>query len=251
MKIILIGSSGAMGKVVVNLVSSMDGYEVIAGIQSDDLDQGFPYSSDFSKLNDLAQEADVIIDFSTPVLTDQVVDFALNNKLPLILATTGQNEEQNVKIEKASQIIPILNSHNTSIGVNVMEEIVQELTKKLYPLGYDVEIIEKHHRYKIDAPSGTAEMLLEAVEKNTGENNEAVYGREGISDQRQHNQIGMHSIRGGDIVGEHTVLFAANQEVIEITHRAGSKEIFAKGAIQAAEFLVKKESGLYDMHDAL
>lgn len=255
MKIVLIGSSGAMGHVVESVVNKQKAGQIVAGFQEEvDTSRAFPTFSDFNEMNQYFTsegKADVIIDFSTAALTEELLEFAQKQKLPIMLATTGQTPEQEAKIKEAAKHIAILDTHNTSIGVNVMEKAVGDLTKALYPLGYDVEIIEKHHRYKVDAPSGTAKMLYDSVTNNTSEDNIEVDGRSGISEPRKHQEIGVHAIRGGDIVGEHTVIFANNQEVLEITHRAGSKEIFASGAIRGATFILDKEAGIYDMHDAL
>lgn len=254
MNILLIGSDGAMGKVVRSIAPEFN-HQVVLGLQAEaDLESDIPLATNFEelgeKLNQLSEKPEVIIDFSTPKLTDSIVEFAVNYQLPLMLATTGQTAEQEEKIQEAANKIAIIDAHNTSIGVNVMEKIIEQMTSILSPLGYDIEIIEKHHRYKKDAPSGTAKMLLDAVERGLSEEPSVVYGREGAEAQRQLGEVGVHAIRGGDIVGEHTVIFANNQEVLELTHRAGSKELFARGAISAAEFLAKQtKSGIYSMND--
>lgn len=254
MKIILIGSDGAMGKVVYNLSEELD-YTVVAGLQATVADNGpFPIATDFDELSavvdSLKEQPDVIIDFSVPFLTDGLLHFAVKHNLPIMLATTGQTPEQEVKIQQAGEQIAILDTHNTSIGVNVMQKVTQQLSEILYPLGYDIEIIEKHHRYKKDAPSGTAKMLLDSVKAGMTEDAQEVYGREGVGEAREHREVAVHAIRGGDIVGEHTVLFAGNQETIELTHRAGSKELFARGAIAGAKFLKDvKAPGIYSMND--
>lgn len=254
MNIILIGSDGAMGKVIRTLSPDLH-HHVVMGLQAHPSDESdiiiaTTFEELDSKMSQLTNKADVIIDFSTPKLTDALLEFAVNHKLPIMLATTGQTAEQEALIEEAAQHIAIIDAHNTSIGVNVMERIVEQMTSILSPLGYDIEIIEKHHRYKIDSPSGTAKMLLDAVEKGMEVDPTIIYGREGNDTQRSSKEVGVHAIRGGDIVGEHTVLFANNQEVLELTHRAGSKELFARGAISAAEFLTQQEqAGIYSMND--
>lgn len=253
MKIILIGSSGAMGQVVAKLAKELN-HQVVAGLQNNQVPQDFPYAADFESLSRILEgegiKADVIIDFSTPALTNDMLEFAEKHNLAIMLATTGHNEEQSNNIKEASHSIPILDTHNTSIGVNVMQEIVEKLTEILYPLGYDIEIMEKHHRYKKDSPSGTALMLLDSVQSGMKEESLNRFGRHGDKEERVHNEIGIHAIRSGDIVGEHTVLYGNNQETIEITHRAGSKELFARGAIAGAQFLVNnQEPGLYNMSD--
>lgn len=251
MKIILVGSSGAMGQTIAQLVSNTGKHEIVAGIQEMAVEGPIPYFSNFEALKAAKIEADVIIDFSHVSLTDALITFAVEQQLPVMLATTGQNADQEANITAASETIAILNAHNTSIGVNVMEHIAGEMTKLLYPLGYDIEIIEKHHRYKKDAPSGTAVMLKDAIVNNMPEEAVVNHGRSGLGEPRRHEEIGIHAVRGGDIVGEHTILFANNQETLELVHRAGSKDIFARGAITGAEFVVNAKPGLYSMTDAL
>ncbi|MBK0348763.1 4-hydroxy-tetrahydrodipicolinate reductase [Aerococcaceae bacterium zg-ZJ1578] len=257
MQIILVGSSGAMGQSIVRFCEQDNHYDIYAGIQADkEKDELYPVFHRFEELSEYVatqnEKPDVIIDFSTPHLTEELLVFATAYKIPIVLATTGQNESQIEQIRQASQQIAILDTHNTSIGVAVMQQTLASLTRTLYPLGYDIEIIEKHHRYKKDSPSGTAIMLKQAIESMIAENMiSVVYGREGLSQGRQREEIGIHAIRGGDIVGEHTVIFANNQETIEITHRAGSKELFVRGALQCAEFVVTKSAGLYSMVDLM
>ncbi|XJS09768.1 4-hydroxy-tetrahydrodipicolinate reductase [Aerococcaceae bacterium WGS1372] len=254
MNIILIGSDGAMGKVIQSLAPLMN-HKVVIGLQATQSDESdLLIVTSFKEMEEQMDrfniEADVMIDFSTPKLTEELLEFAVKHKLPIMLATTGQTADQEALIHESGKDIAIIDAHNTSIGVNVMEKIVEQMTSILSPLGYDIEIIEKHHRYKQDSPSGTAKMLLDAVKKGMIEEPSIVYGREGTETQRQINEVGVHAIRGGDIVGEHSVIFANNQEVIELTHRAGSKELFARGALSAAEFLAKQcENGIYSMND--
>lgn len=255
MNILLIGASGAMGQAVIQYVSqTTDRVKVV--LQDKPNDQAdYQVFTSFEKMGAYLTEnrslVDVMIDFSTPKITDQVVAFAKEHRLPLMLATTGQTEEQEALIKAASQRVAIVDTHNTSIGVNVMEALVAQMTKILYPLGYDIEIIEKHHRYKKDSPSGTAKMILDAVQDNIDENTSVLGGRQGLEYARPHSEIGVHAIRGGDIIGEHTILFANNQETLELTHRAGTKDLFVRGALQAAHFLMTVEPGLYDMKDVI
>lgn len=256
MNIILIGSSGAMGRVVTKIAAE-EGYTIAAGLEAEsDAVPVYPAAHSFDGLADLITkeniQADVIIDFSTPALTEDMLEFAVKHKLPIMLATTGHTQEQEQAIIESAKHLPILNTHNTSIGINVMQAVLSQLTKSLQPLGYDIEIIEKHHRYKKDAPSGTAKMLLNTIQSEMNHTGSTVYGREGMSDTKASNEIGVHAIRSGDIVGEHSVIFGNNQESIEISHRAGSKELFAKGALSGAAFLIKEaKPGLYSMSDVL
>lgn len=255
MNILLVGASGAMGQAVIQYVSQTSDQVTVVLQETPDERADYQVFTSFEKMGEYLaenrQQVDVMIDFSTPKITDRVVAFAKEHRLPLMLATTGQTEEQESFIKAASQQVAIVDTHNTSIGVNVMEALVAQMTKILYPLGYDIEIIEKHHRYKKDSPSGTAKMILDAVQGNIDENTSVLGGREGLEYARPHSEIGVHAIRGGDIVGEHTILFANNQETIELTHRAGTKDLFVRGALQAAHFLMGVEPGLYDMKDVI
>lgn len=255
MNILLIGASGAMGQAVIQYVAQTSDRVTVALQDQPNDHADYQVFTSFEKMGDYLVEnrskVDVMIDFSTPKITDQVVNLAKEHRLPLMLATTGQTEAQEVLIQAASKQVAIVDTHNTSIGVNVMEALVAQMTRILYPLGYDVEIIEKHHRYKKDSPSGTAKMILDAVQENIDENTSVLGGRQGLEYARPHSEIGVHAIRGGDIVGEHTILFANNQETIELTHRAGTKDLFVRGALQAAHFLMTVEPGLYDMKDVI
>ena len=199
-------------------------------------------------MSEVEELADVIIDFSHHSTIDDTLSYAIKTKTPIVIATTGFNEEELEKIKKASNIIPIFHSSNMSLGVNVLVKLVKEAAKSLN--GFDIEIIEKHHNKKLDAPSGTAVMIANGV-KEVLPDSEYIYGRHGRSDKRSSNEIGIHAIRGGTIVGEHTTIFAGHDEVVEIKHSAQSKDIFAKGAIAAAKFLVKQEAGYYNMNNML
>ena len=195
-------------------------------------------------------EYDAIIDFSHFSLIDDVLEAGIAKKVPVLVATTGHTEEQLKKIEKAAELIPVIKATNTSLGVNIVNEIVAFATKLLK--NFDIEIVEKHHNRKIDAPSGTASTLLEIVKENLNDGNDyrTVYGREGYS-KRAEKEIGVHAIRGGNIVGEHTVIYAKNDEIIEIKHEALSRKMFSDGAVKAIEFLSGKNAGKYTMRDVL
>lgn len=193
------------------------------------------------------EKGDVIVDFSHYSRLDTLLDYAVDRGLPLVIATTGYSDEILKKIEDSSKKIPILLSSNMSLGINLLQDILEKITPILYP-NYDIELIEKHHNKKIDSPSGTAKTLLEVIKKNIDEVIEEKYGRVGM-EKREKNEIGVHSLRGGTIVGEHSVLFCGNDEIIELKHTALSKKIFAEGALQGAKFIVGKEPGLYSMKD--
>lgn len=245
LKIIINGYSGSMGKVLTKCANEDSELEIVCGASKDDLDVPF---KTYQKMSDVEESADVIIDFSHHSTIDDTLSYAIKTKTPIVIATTGFNEEELEKIKKASNIIPIFHSSNMSLGVNVLVKLVKEAAKSLN--GFDIEIIEKHHNKKLDAPSGTAVMIANGV-KEVLPDSEYIYGRHGRSDKRSSNEIGIHAIRGGTIVGEHTTIFAGHDEVVEIKHSAQSKDIFAKGAIAAAKFLVKQEAGYYNMNNML
>ena len=245
LKIIINGYSGSMGKVLTKCANEDSELEIVCGASKDDLDVPF---KTYHKMSDVEELADVIIDFSHHSTIEDTLSYAIKTKTPIVIATTGFNDEELTKIKKASNIIPIFHSSNMSLGVNVLVKLVKEAAKSLN--GFDIEIIEKHHNKKLDAPSGTAVMIANGV-KEVLPDSEYIYGRHGRSDKRSSNEIGIHAIRGGTIVGEHTTIFAGHDEVVEIKHSAQSKDIFAKGAIAAAKFLVKQEAGYYNMNNML
>ena len=245
LRIIINGYSGSMGKVLTKCANEDSELEIVCGASKDDLDVPF---KTYHKMSEVEESADVIIDFSHHSTIEDTLSYAIKTKTPIVIATTGFNDEELTKIKKASNIIPIFHSSNMSLGVNVLVKLVKEAAKSLN--GFDIEIIEKHHNKKLDAPSGTAVMIANGV-KEVLPDSEYIYGRHGRSDKRSSNEIGIHAIRGGTIVGEHTTIFAGHDEVVEIKHSAQSKDIFAKGAIAAAKFLVKQEAGYYNMNNML
>lgn len=245
MDILLIGATGSMGKTVEEICSESKDFKVVAGIGLDDgKDHKYPIYSDFSNIK---ENCDVILDFSSHDLITDILNYAVSKKKPLVISTTGYTDKQIEEIENASKHIPILFSGNMSLGINILLKVVENLSKSL--LDFDIEIIEKHHNLKKDSPSGTARMLFDSA--NKGRNNELIakYGREGTSLQRESGEVGIHSVRGGTIVGEHTVMFAGKDEILEITHKAQSKKIFALGALKACKFIIDKENNLYSMKD--
>ena len=245
LRVIISGYSGSMGKVLTKCANEDSELEIVCGASKDDLDVPF---KTYHKMSEVEELADVIIDFSHHSTIEDTLSYAIKTKTPIVIATTGFNDEELTKIKKASNIIPIFHSSNMSLGVNVLVKLVKEAAKSLN--GFDIEIIEKHHNKKLDAPSGTAVMIANGV-KEVLPDSEYIYGRHGRSDKRSSNEIGIHAIRGGTIVGEHTTIFAGHDEVVEIKHTAQSKDIFAKGAIAAAKFLVKQEAGYYNMNNML
>lgn len=240
MKVFIVGISGAMGKTLTNLEGN---FEIVGG---------FAEEKDFSKniynnFKDVDVDFDVIIDFSNKDIVDDTINFAIEKKKPLVEATTGLSEKTMENLEKASEEIPVIYARNYSLGINVMEKIVSEVTKLLE--GFDIEIVEAHHNKKKDAPSGTALMLLDAVKKERDVYE--IYDRSKNHKMREENEVGISSIRAGTINGEHSVIFAGDSEILEIRHSALSKNIFANGAIKAAKFLIKKEKGFYEFKDIL
>lgn len=233
MKVCVVGY-GAMGK----LLSSLLGDELACNVAIE---------CENKRLEDVKEDFDVIIDFSNPANFEMIYNYCLKTKKPVVLATTGYSEEQNKKVDELAKEVPCLKSANFSLGVILLNRLVKQATSVLKE-GFDIEIVEAHHNKKIDAPSGTAKMLLNSVLEETGY--EAHEGRKGYS-PRSKNEVGVHAIRGGTIVGEHEVIFAGEDEVVTLKHSASSKKIFAVGAIKAARWLVDKKAGLYDMNDVL
>lgn len=246
-KVILTGAGGKMGGFVADAISQDPDLKIVAGIDKFSKNQSFPVFSDFNELNTLA---DVIIDFSNPALLEDMLGFAVSHNIPLVIATTGYNDEQIEKIKIASHKIPIFFTFNMSLGVNLICSLAKKAAAVLGN-DFNVEIIEKHHNLKIDAPSGTAIMLANAVNSVFDNTLTYEYDRHSKREKRPSKEIGIHSVRGGTIVGEHDVIFAGRDEVITISHSAQSKEVFATGALRAAKFIIKKSAGLYDMNAIL
>lgn len=244
-KLILCGSNGQMGRVIADQVSEMGGFEIVAGMDRED-SHGYDFPT-FEDINEFEGKADAIIDFSNPSTLPVLLKYSVDKKTPLVIASTGFSDQEVEDIKEASKKTAILYSGNMSLGINVLLSLVKKATSALE--GFDIEVIEKHHNKKVDSPSGTAFMIADAIDKERDEKTEFVHGREGNDTKRKPKEVGIHAVRGGTIVGEHSVLFAGVDEVIEIKHSAMSKKIFAVGSINAAKFLVNKETGLYDMDD--
>lgn len=246
LKVIINGYSGAMGKVLTKCVNEDSELELVCA-SSKDILENVPFKT-YPKMVDIKEKADVIIDFSHHSAINDILDYATKYKTPLVIATTGYNDDEVERIKDASSIIPIFHCSNMSLGVNVLVKLVKEATKSLE--GFDIEIIEKHHNKKLDSPSGTAVMIANGIHEVLPET-EYTYGRYGRTEKRKTTEVGIHAIRGGTIVGEHTAIFAGHDEILEIKHTAQSKDIFAKGAIMAAKFLVNQKAGYYNMDDIL
>ncbi len=246
-KVIICGASGKMGGFVANACKEDGNLQVVAGIDKVNLGQDFPIFDSFSKLN---VTADVIIDFSNPALLDDILDYAVSTKTPVVLATTGYSQAQIEQIYAASKNIPVFFTFNMSLGVNLICSLAKKAADILGD-SFDIEIIEKHHNQKIDAPSGTAIMLANAVNSSFDDEKVYEYDRHSKRQKRSKKEIGIHSVRGGTIVGEHDVIFAGHDETITISHSAGSKEVFAVGSVKAAKFIFGKEAGMYDMNSIM
>lgn len=238
-----------MGQVIKNYVDGDEQAQIVAGFDKDPekFENEFPVYGTMSKCQ---EEADVIIDFSHYSAFKEVVSFSNKRKIPLVMATTGLTEKNERQLEELSKELPVFRSANMSLGVNVIMDLVRRATKALGD-DFDIEIVEAHHNKKIDSPSGTALMLAQGVNEAMNEKSNFVYGRYGKEEKRKKNDVGIHAIRGGTIVGEHTVLYAGMDEVIEIKHTALSKTIFAAGSVKAAKYIATKEKGLYNMENLL
>lgn len=246
-RILLNGCNGKMGQAVSRACLLNDELFVVAGVDASKREGNtYPvYADPFQ----VAEEVDIIIDFSHPSALEGILSYAVKKKLPLVIATTGHSEEQKKLMEQNSKLIPILLSANMSLGINLMLDLVKRAAKMLYG-NFDIEIIEKHHNQKIDAPSGTALAIADAVNSAlSSKQMKYVYDRHSTRQKRTRDEIGIHAIRGGTITGEHTILFAGNDEMIEIKHTAVSKDLFAEGALKAAAFLYDKVPGFYRMQD--
>lgn len=242
--IAICGANGKMGKTIYNCVKDRDDCKVVAGIDLyTEQYADFPIVNNPSKLT---VKPDVIIDFSNPASLDGLLDYCLSTGVPIVVASTGYSDEQIAKIKSASEQIPVFFTFNMSLGINLLVQLAKKATEVLGDR-FDIEIVEKHHNQKLDAPSGTAIMLANAINKTMDNSKHYVYDRHSRRQKREKSEIGMHAIRGGTIVGEHDVIFAGNDEVITLSHSAASKTVFAEGSIKAAIFLKDKPAGLYDM----
>ncbi len=241
------GCNGKMGQEVVNQIESDKDLLVLAGFDKENLgNTSYPVYTNFSSIT---VEPDVIIDFSVPVATLNILEYAKEHSVPIVIATTGFSDEQLEKIKEYSKYIPIFKSANMSYDINLMAKLLSQIAPILK--NSDIEIIETHHNRKIDAPSGTALLLADSINKSLDNSMEYNFSRFSNRERRKENEIGFSSIRGGNIVGEHTVKFYGSYETFEITHTSYSRSVFAEGALKATKFIVQKKSGLYNMDDLL
>jgi 4-hydroxy-tetrahydrodipicolinate reductase len=243
-KIIISGCSGHMGQVVESICNADPEVEIAAGFDLVQIEKPYPIYA--NPLN-FTGEADAVIDFSNPAALEGILAYCTQNKVPAVLATTGYSQEQLAAIDAAAQVVPIFRSANMSLGINVMVELVKKAAQVLGD-SYDIEIVERHHNRKVDAPSGTALMIADAAASALNYEAEYIYDRSGRRQSRDKKEIGISAVRGGTIVGVHDVIFAGRDEVIEITHTAQSREIFASGAVKGAKFLAQQsQPGMYNM----
>ena len=248
-KIIMHGCNGKMGQVITGIAADDPEIEIVAGIDiTGDRGNSYPV---FTDINDCDVEADVIVDFAAAAAVDALLDYSVKKHIPVVLCTTGLSEEQLAKVKESSKKTAILKSANMSLGINTLMKILKDAANVFAPAGYDIEIIEKHHNQKVDAPSGTAIALADSINEARNNEYEYVYDRSQVRKERDKKELGISAVRGGTIVGEHEVLFAGIDEVIEFKHTAYSKSVFAKGAVEAAKFLAGKPDGMYDMSDVI
>lgn len=248
-RVIMHGCNGRMGQMIAGLLKEDTAAEIVAGVDPvEGVEHPFPV---FSDLADCTVEADVVIDFSNAKVTGHLLEVCVKKGLPVVLCTTGLSKEQLTQVEEASQHIGVLKSANMSLGINLLMKVLGEMTPVLAQAGFDIEIVEKHHNQKLDAPSGTALALADAINDAENQSYTYVYDRSKERKLRDKKEIGISAVRGGTIVGDHEVIFAGTDEVITLQHTAYSRAVFGKGAIQAAKFLAGKPAGLYNMNHVI
>ena len=248
-KVIMNGCNGKMGQNITSIVNEDPDIEIVAGVDLyDGIKNDYPV---FKTIEDCDIAADVIIDFSNAKAVDALLCYSVDKQIPVVLCTTGLSEEQLCKVEECSKQVAILKSANMSLGINTLMELLKKAALVFAPAGFDMEIVEKHHNQKLDAPSGTALALADSMNEALDNAYEYKYDRSQERKKRDKYEIGISAVRGGNIVGEHEVIFAGQDEVIEFKHTAYSKAVFAKGAVEAAKFLAGKPAGKYDMADVI
>ena len=248
-KVIMHGCNGKMGQTISGLIAADEEIEIVAGVDAKDAGKNaYPV---FTDIADCTVEADAVIDFSTASAVDGLLAYCVEKQVPCVLCTTGLTKEQLEKVTEASKKVAVLKSANMSLGINMLLKLLKEAAQILSPAGFDIEIVEKHHNQKVDAPSGTALALADSINEQMGSAYEYVYDRSQVREKRKDKEIGISAVRGGTIVGDHDVIFAGADEVVIFSHRAYSKAVFGKGAIQAAKFLKGRPAGMYDMADVI
>lgn len=248
-KMIMHGCNGKMGQVISGICREDSGIEIVAGIDPyTELKNEYPV---FANIADCTVKADVVVDFAAAPAVDNLLDYCVAHKLPVVLCTTGLSDQQLARVEEAAKDIAVLKSANMSLGINLLMDLLQKAAKQLAPAGFDMEIVEKHHNQKVDAPSGTALALADSLNEALENAYAYQYDRTKDRKKREKYEIGIQAVRGGNIVGEHEVIFAGMDEVIEFKHTAYSKAVFAKGAVEAAKFLAGRAPGRYEMSDVV
>lgn len=248
-RIILSGCCGYMGRVITDIAAADEEARIVAGIDlAGQGNQAYPV---FTSPAACDVEADVLVDFSSPKALDGLLEYCISKKVPAVFCTTGYTEEQLDRIHKAADQVAVMKSANMSLGINLLMKLLKDAAKVLAPAGFDMEIVEKHHNLKVDAPSGTALALADSINEALDEAYTYKYDRSQERKRRDKYEIGISAVRGGNIVGEHEVIFAGLDEVIEVKHTAYSKGVFGKGAVQAAKYLAGKPAGFYDMGDVV
>ena len=248
-KILMYGCNGKMGRMITEIVKNEEDAVIAAGV---DKFTGIP--NDYPVFEEITQcdvGVDVVIDFSNAGAVDELLDYCVKKSLPVVLCTTGLSDEQLKKVDECSEKIAVLKSANMSMGINLLLKLLKDAAKVLAPAGYDIELVEKHHNQKLDAPSGTALALADSINEAMGNEYEYVYDRSQVRKKRDAKEIGISAVRAGTIVGEHEVIFAGTDEVIEFKHTAYSRSVFAKGAVEAGKFLAGQPAGMYDMGDVI
>lgn len=248
-KVIMHGCNGRMGRMISDLITADADIEIVAGVDAVcETPNSYPV---YKSISECKEKADAVIDFSTASIIDGLLDWCVAEQVPCVLCTTGLSEEQLQHVNEASKKVAVLKSANMSLGINMLLKLLKEATPIFADAGFDIEIVEKHHNQKLDAPSGTALALADAINEELDNEYEYKYDRSQVREKRAKKEIGISAVRGGTIVGDHDVIFAGSDEVITFSHRAYSRAVFGKGAIQAAKFLAGKGAGLYDMSDVI
>lgn len=243
------GCNGKMGRMITEIVKNDENAVIAAGVDTyTEVPNDYPV---FDAIGKCDVDVDVVIDFSNAKAVDGLLDYCVEKKLPVVLCTTGLSDEQLEKVKKASASTAVLKSANMSLGVNLLMKLLKDAAKVLAPAGFDIEVVERHHNQKLDAPSGTAIALADAINEEMNGEYHYVYDRSQVRQKRDGKEIGISAVRGGNIVGYHEVIFAGMDEVVEFTHTANSRSVFGKGAVEAAKFLAGKEPGMYDMSDVI
>ncbi len=248
-KVVMHGCNGHMGRVITEICAKDNDIEIVAGVDKyKEVENKYPV---FDSIDEVNVDFDVVIDFSNAAAVDGLLSYCENSNKPVVLCTTGLSDEMLSHVDSASKKVAVLRSANMSLGINTLFDLCKKATQVFADAGFDIEIVEKHHNQKLDAPSGTALALADACNDALDEKYEYCYGRADRREKRPKNEIGISAVRGGNIVGEHEVIFAGLDEVITIKHTAYSKSVFAKGAVEAAKFLAGKPAGMYDMKEVI